>query len=90
MTQQTRRQFFKTLAAIAIAGTVAVVTPAVVRDKQYRVGYDVAIGPSGTACFYFQGRDGSLIMGVPSKCVTIGRRSGYIVTPYENQNPKTR
>ncbi len=36
MNQQTRRQFFKTLAAIAIAGTVAVVTPAVVRGKSDR------------------------------------------------------
>ena len=34
MTQQTRRQFFKTLAATAIAGTAAVVVPAVVRGER--------------------------------------------------------
>lgn len=85
-----RRQFFKTVAATVAAGTAAVVAPSVLAKEKYQVGCDVGIGPSKTARFYFRGRDGSLIMGVPSKNVFRGRRSGYIIAPYENPKPKTR
>lgn len=79
-----RRTFFKTVAATLAAGTaVAVVAPAVVRggDKE-------KVTLKGSASYY-RGRLYFVNDHCELQTVEFSGQSGYIVTPYENPNPKT-
>lgn len=77
-----RRQFFKTVAA-TVAGVVAVgVAPRVIQGGEKR---SILFKPNPVQRKLF-------VYGIPgvSKSYCFSRASGYIITPYEDQNPATR
>ena len=77
-----RRNFLKTVAATVAAGTAAVVAPSVGRGVCDR---SVLFRPNPLQRKLF-------VYGIPgvSKSYHISKTSCYIITPYENPNPKTR